>query len=82
MHYAIGHDVEVQDVPLGDLDLFLGLGKDDGSPRSFGKTVVTRKKMRSRNAMSAIDADGISSLTFCFLFRIATGSFLRGYGAL
>jgi hypothetical protein len=42
------------------------------SPLSLGNTVVTRKKMRSRKAMSAIDAVGISSLTFDFLlFRTA-----------
>jgi hypothetical protein len=35
---------------------------------SFGKTVVTRRKMSSRKAMSAMDEDLILLLTFDFFW--------------
>jgi hypothetical protein len=37
---------------------------------------VVRKKIRSKNAISAIDAVGISSLTRLFLSRIAMAAYL------
>src|SRR5690606_20629782 len=48
---------------------FCGSGSTMGSPRSSSKTVVTRKKMSSRNAMSAIEEVGIAPLAL-FLSRM------------
>ena len=46
-------------------------GRTMGRPFSSLNTVVVRKKTSRRNAMSAIDAVGISSDTRSLRFRIA-----------
>ena len=73
---ALAHRYVSEAIPRLEANALASSGNTTRSPRSRGKTVVTRKKTKRRNAISAIDALGISSLTFDFLFRIATNPLL------
>ncbi|MFH1068617.1 MAG: hypothetical protein V1794_03250, partial [Candidatus Glassbacteria bacterium] len=75
---AVGLHYDMQHVLLADLDfLCLGFREDQLRPFSSLKTVVTRKKINSRKAISPIETTGIpldAFLAFCVSIKTTSGN--------